>query len=62
MGRGEVLRADAPHARSNRNRYARTRDRVPGFERVDPTEARRQLLRKAAEGFGPGWSSLRQPR
>lgn len=53
MGRGEVIRADAPHARSNRNRYARTRDRVPGFEPMPVDVARRELLLRAVEAFGP---------
>lgn len=53
MGRGEVLRADAPHPRSNRSRYARTRDRVPGFVPMDVGEARRQLLLRAVASFGP---------
>lgn len=55
MGLGEVLRADAAHARSNRTRYALTRQRVPGFTRGDLTaaEARRQLLLRAVASFGP---------
>lgn len=53
MGRGVVLRADAPHLRSNRNRYARTVDRVPGLEPVPAAEARRTLLVRAVEAFGP---------
>lgn len=53
MGRGQVLRADTPHLRSNRNRYARTRDRVPGFQPMAVDEARRQLLLRAVATFGP---------
>jgi hypothetical protein len=55
MAQGYVLRADAPHLRSNRTRYVATRERVPGFEpgRVDAVEARRTLLLRAVDTFGP---------
>jgi hypothetical protein len=55
MGDGEVIRAETPHARSNRSRYALTRAWVPGFQGLDlpPVEARRVLIRRAVEAFGP---------
>jgi hypothetical protein len=53
MGRGEVLRADAAHPRSNRTRYARTVDRVPGYQPVPADKARRSLLLRAVAAFGP---------
>ncbi|MEQ1570303.1 MAG: crosslink repair DNA glycosylase YcaQ family protein, partial [Myxococcota bacterium] len=55
MSAGRVVRADSPHLRSNRTRYAAIAHRLPGFEpgAVDPAEARRTLLRRAVEAFGP---------
>lgn len=55
MGAGEVIRADAAHARSNRTRYALTRQWVPGFRPGErPAEdARRELLIRAVHAFGP---------
>lgn len=55
MGTGEVLRADAPHARSNRTRYALARTWVPGFRpgELPVEEARRALLLRAVHTFGP---------
>jgi hypothetical protein len=55
MGSGEVLRADAAHARSNRTRYALTRQWVTGYEpaAMPAPEARRALLRRAVRAFGP---------
>ncbi|MEZ4321668.1 MAG: winged helix DNA-binding domain-containing protein [Myxococcota bacterium] len=52
MGRGLVVRADSPHARSNRVRYALARDWCP-FERPDPEDARRDVLLRAIDAFGP---------
>ena len=52
MGRGLVVRADGPHARSNRVRYALAQEWCP-FERPDPEEARRALLLRAIDAFGP---------
>lgn len=55
MGEGRVVRADAPHARSNRTRYARTERWIPGYIPYDlpPAEARRRLLARAVDTFGP---------
>lgn len=55
MGRGAVIRADAPHARSNRTRYALTQRWVPGHRPWEhgAAEARRQLLARAVRSFGP---------
>ena len=55
MGEGEVIRADAPHARSNRSRYALTRAWVPGYAGPDrpPADARAEVLRRAVHAFGP---------
>ncbi len=55
MGTGEVIRADAAHARSNRTRYALTRRWVPGWAPFPDgaAEARRRLLARAVETFGP---------
>ncbi|MCA9488888.1 MAG: winged helix DNA-binding domain-containing protein [Myxococcales bacterium] len=55
LGSGEVLRADAPHARSNRSRYALARHRIPGFVpgEIPAAEARRELLVRAVRAFGP---------
>ncbi|MCB9676215.1 MAG: AlkZ family DNA glycosylase [Alphaproteobacteria bacterium] len=52
MGRGLAVRADGPHARSNRVRYALARDWCP-FERPDVDEARRAVLLRAVDAFGP---------
>jgi hypothetical protein len=55
LGEGDVIRADTPHARSNRSRYALTRTWVAGYRGVElpPAEARRELLGRAVEAFGP---------
>lgn len=55
MGIGEVIRADAAHARSNRCRFALTRQRVPGFRpgTISAEDARRALLLRAVDTFGP---------
>ena len=53
MGTGRVIRAETPKIRSNRTRYALLRQRVPGFEPVPASEARRALLLRAVRTFGP---------
>jgi hypothetical protein len=55
MAQGEVIRADGPHARSNRTRYALTRQWVAGYEpsELPAPEARRLLLLRAVHTFGP---------
>lgn len=55
LGGGQVIRADAAHARSNRTRYALTRSWVDGFKHSDlpAAEARRLLIGRAVEAFGP---------
>jgi hypothetical protein len=55
MGVGEVVRADAAHARSNRTRYALTGDRLPGFVpgALSREDARREMLLRAVQAFGP---------
>lgn len=53
MGRGLVLRADGPGARSNRTRYVLAASRVPGLALPPAADARRALLQRAVEAFGP---------
>ena len=55
MGRGEIVRADSPGPRSNRTRYALARQWIPGFVpgQVAPADARRELLARAINTFGP---------
>lgn len=55
MGRGNVLRADTAHARSNRARYALTRQWIAGWapSPLSVEEARRELLIRAVRAFGP---------
>lgn len=55
LGAGEVIRADAVHARSNRTRWALARSWVPGFVpgEVPAADARRDVLRRAVAAFGP---------
>jgi hypothetical protein len=49
MGQGRILRADGPHARSNRTRYVLTEP----WDKLPAPDARRQLLRRAVHTFGP---------
>ncbi len=55
MGEGEVIRADTPHARSNRSRYALTRSWVSAYAgpELPAAEARRRLIGRAVAAFGP---------
>lgn len=53
MGRGLVLRADGPGARSNRTRYVLAASRVPGLALPPAADARRALLLRAVAAFGP---------
>lgn len=55
MGRGEVIRAEAAHARSNRTRYALARQWVEGFApgALSAEEARKALLLRAVRAYGP---------
>jgi len=55
MARGEVIRAKAPHARSNLTSYALLEKWVDGFklEIIDEDEAVTNLIRMHIERFGP---------
>ena len=55
MARGEVVRAEATHARSNLTSYALLKNWVKGFklELIDEQEAISQVIRRHIERFGP---------
>ncbi len=54
MAQGKVLRADSAHLRSNRTRYDLAARRAPALaDPLDPAEARRTLLLRAVDTFGP---------
>ena len=55
MARGEVVRAKAPHARSNLTSYALLENWVDGFklETIDEEQAQTALIRLHIERFGP---------
>ena len=54
MGRGLVVRAGAPHARSTTCEYALTRHRIPGLGSLDHyEEATTRLLLRYVRAFGP---------